>query len=492
MQLSYVSLVATIAAIMGYGKFLRRAIPLAAVLCLVFLYLHEFFRPEASLLPPSFKSLASSLPPDYLAEAETKLAAIRTAPATTEQFRVVGDRAQELRRWLETRDQLSFWQAKSKAQLDSYIEEFAKVDFSFLAVNQSETTPIQNLRQSYIPGSKGIVIPTGKSTFRYACHLVSNLRHTLGSKLPIQIFYAGDHDLPPEYRAAIVGLGSDVETVDITDIFDESKLDLTNGKWAIKPFAALGSIYEQVLVLDADTVFVQPPERILESVEFLETGTSFFHDRLLWKGSYKARHKWWEDQLQGLDPSPALRESKVYNEGYAEEMDSGVVALDKSRLPIFTGMLHICWQNSKDIREFTYKQTYGDKESWWFGLELSGATYAFEPHYGAIAGYIQDNEDDEVKVCSFTIAHMDRNNTVLWYNGSLLKNKAVDKTGFSVPSHWMLDGVWEKGHTKQDISCMRDGKKIGKISLHTRRVIEESVAIAKRVDQDIEQLVDWS
>ena len=38
-------------------------------------------------------------------------------------------------------------------------------------------------------------------------------------------------------------------------------------------------------------------------------------------------------------------------EGYAEEGDSGVVVADKSRLGVLIGLLHIAWQNTRDVRE---------------------------------------------------------------------------------------------------------------------------------------------
>jgi len=39
---------------------------------------------------------------------------------------------------------------------------------------------------------------------------------------------------------------------------------------------------------------------------------------------------------------------------------------------------------------------------------------------------------------------------LLWFNGSLLKNKEIDSLEFDVPTEWMIDGTWEKGATKQD------------------------------------------
>ncbi|MCJ1407019.1 hypothetical protein MMC19_001089 [Ptychographa xylographoides] len=414
-------------------------------------------------------------------------------PLSPSQFGEMGKRVEVMRDWIATKSSI-----ESQMDLDqikdtsSCIEEAVVAAFPFI---HNPTGPLaqeslENLRKRYVPNSKGIVIPTGKGTFRFACHLVSSLRDVLSSELPIQIVYAGDEDLPEDYRYLITRLGSRIEALDITKVLDDKTLQLAKGGWAIKAFAALASTFEQVLVLDADAVFIQKPEVILNNHKgYKETGSLLFHDRLLWQGAFKERHEWWEKEMKGHVASGTLNKSKVYNDRYAEEGDSGVVALDKSRLPIFMGLLHICWQNTLAVREaWTYRMGYGDKESWWFGLELSGANYTFEDHYGSIVGD-ERTVGTSKKVCSFTIAHLDREDKLLWYNGSLLKNKAINKLEFEVPSHWMVDGVWEKGATKPDISCMRDGV-VRNMTNEEKEILTASVKVAKQVDQKIKHLVD--
>lgn len=413
-------------------------------------------------------------------------------PLPASEFAKMGKRLQVLQDWIEASQALSTQMTGEDASaLRGGIDQTALSLFPWLR-NPSRTTnsSLSHLRQKFKPGSKGIVIPTGQNTFRYACHLIGNLRNALGSKLPIEIVYAGDSDLPSNYRDFIKGLGSDIDTVDILRVFDDATLDLQHGGWAIKTFAALGSQYEQVVVLDADAILMQPPETILDSHSGYEsTGSLLFHDRLLWQGAFKERHEWWEKQLEHHAPSNALSKSRVYNENYAEECDSGLVLLDKSRLPILLGLLHACWQNTKVVRDdWTYKMGYGDKESWWFGLELSGAEYTFEDHYGGMLG---DLNAEETKVCSFTIAHFDEKDKLLWYNGSLLKNKLKNVTDFDVPTNYMIDGVWEKGASKPDISCMRDAK-IMETGEEERKILRKSVQMAEDVDSKIEKFAALS
>lgn len=187
-------------------------------------------------------------------------------------------------------------------------------------------------------------------------------------------------------------------------------------------------------------------------------------------------------------PSETLSKSKVYVDGYAEEADSGVVTIDKRRLPLFVGLLHVCWQNMKLVRDrVTYQRGYGDKETWWFGLELSGAPYTFEDHYGAVVGH-EKMVDDTAKVCGFTIAHVGQHERLLWYNGSLLKNKKMNLTEFSVPTHWMIDGSWEKGVLRTDMSCMKEAE-VRPVEEQEHAILEASVEAAKVIDTSIGHLV---
>ncbi|KAL8714591.1 MAG: hypothetical protein Q9220_001539 [cf. Caloplaca sp. 1 TL-2023] len=406
-------------------------------------------------------------------------------PLPPSAFGELGERTQILRHGIEANDTLQGQLSLEETiNLSSAIDNVALSMFPFLRnPSQPHLSSISGLRQRVKPGTKAILIPTGKSTFRYACHLISNLRETLGSKLPIEIFYAGDEDLPEDYRDYLTSLGRDIITVDITQVVDDASLDLRNGAWAIKAFSVIASQSEQVMVIDADAVFLQQPETIFDQhTGYKDTGALLFHDRLLWKSLFKERHNWWRNQMKHGSPSKALSKSRVYNEGWAEECDSGVVVLDKRRLSILLGSLHIAWQNMKKVREeWTYKIQYGDKESWWFGLELAGAEYTFEEHYGGVIGHARGNGTD--KVCGFTIAHPDEKGELLWFNGSLLKSKLANATDFDVPEYWMLDGTWQK-NSKAQLSCMSNGT-VHAISTKEREIVAKSVERAQDHDRRI-------
>lgn len=84
-------------------------------------------------------------------------------------------------------------------------------------------------------------------------------------------------------------------------------------------------------------------------------------------------------------------------------------------------------------------------------------------------------------VCSFVIAHPDEEDKLLWYNGSLLKNKLADPHNYEVPIFWMMDGKWEKGG-KKDMSCMVD-ERAWWLSGDEISVLQHSIELAVQVDE---------
>ncbi|KAF3761860.1 family 71 glycosyltransferase [Cryphonectria parasitica EP155] len=349
------------------------------------------------------------------------------------------------------------------------------------------TGGLSHLRSSFIPGSAGIVIPVGNANVRFAAQLIASMRHVLRSMLPIQVVYAGEDDLSPDNRkflaAVVKSMGPPIEFLDILTVFDDETLRLRDGTWAIKPFAVLGSHFEKVILVDADAVFLQKPEVLLDQLAFQRSGTLLFRDRLIFQHTYYIRHKWWRSQIK--HPSETLNKSRAWTDDYGEEGDSGVVVLDKGRTGVLLGLLHTCWQNSYKVREeVTYQIMYGDKESWWMGLELTGARYEMEEHYAAIVGWPREAvlpKDKRAKVCSFVIAHLDENDKLLWYNGGLLKNKKMPRMGYEVPTSWMVDGEWQKGYEKEDMSCMV-GADINDLSGGETETLKTSVKVAKTID----------
>ena len=129
------------------------------------------------------------------------------------------------------------------------------------------------------------------SFFSYYCYLYTiyvNLtlsscaavQNVFGSSIPIEVMFAGSNDLDIEKQNAMKSLHKNVSVVDILHVFDESIVGLQGGGWAIKPFAIMASSFEQVIMADADCVFLQSPEAAFDDPGYIASGTLFFHDRV--------------------------------------------------------------------------------------------------------------------------------------------------------------------------------------------------------------------
>jgi len=326
-------------------------------------------------------------------------------------------------------------------------------------------------------------------TFRYATHLIANLRDVLKSKLPIQIVYLGDSGLPLEYRESLIQLGKNIEALNIQSMVSESILNQENPGWAIKPFALLFTKFEQTILVDADAIFLQKPEAIFNKHKgYRATGTLLLHDRLVGKGDYEFCHQWLNHQMRHHKPSGTRLKSIMLNNGYGHEAESGVVVLDKGRLGALSALLHTCWQNSSQVRELhTYKHIHGDKETYWLGLELTEVPYVFAEHHAAALGV----EVGEKGVCGSHQGHLDEKGKLIWFNGSLLKNKVGSLRHFMIADRLMIDGNWHWDTTADHTSCMEEGNTTP-LDHKERDILEKSRHVAMKLDEKFGRLINLS
>lgn len=208
----------------------------------------------------------------------------------------------------------------------------------------------------------GIVICAGAQNFVYAGHLIRTLRNTLKSTLPIEIAYSGEADLPFQKRAALKALDNNIETLNLLDYFDDNIAGLQVGGFAQKPFAMLASRFQKVILLDADTIFLQNPDHIFDTEPGLaETGTLFWHDRAFFQNdeTNADRHSWFQGLMDGREPSGMLNQSFFWTEKVYHEMESGIVCMDKGMPGVFMSLVFATWMNTWEVRGVTYAHTYG-------------------------------------------------------------------------------------------------------------------------------------
>lgn len=200
------------------------------------------------------------------------------------------------------------------------------------------------------------------------------MRKVFGSSIPIEVMFAGNNDLDVEKQNAIKSLHENISVVDIMHVFDESIVGLQGGGWAIKPFAIMASSFEHVIMADADCVFLQSPEAAFDDPGYIASGTLFFHDRVFdfpnATPGTSDRFQWWNSVMNGRTPSPMLQQSKFWSNITIDEMESGVVLINKSKKRALLGLMFAAWMNTKVIREtVTYVHSYG--------TEIVGHSHSF-------------------------------------------------------------------------------------------------------------------
>jgi len=85
--------------------------------------------------------------------------------------------------------------------------------------------------------------------------------------------------------------------------------------------------FTEIVLIDADTVLLQPPEDFFEDPRYLRSGALFFKDRTLMGFS--------RDDLRHflIEPySDLVKNTRIYNETSGHEMESGVMIVNKKNI----------------------------------------------------------------------------------------------------------------------------------------------------------------
>ena len=323
------------------------------------------------------------------------------------------------------------------ALLEAIIEDPTIPRDRFLDLRTQEFGWWRLSSKTYLPwGNKlepevGIVMCAGQKDFVLAAQNIRTLRSVLGSTLPIEVFYAGEHDFPWEKRKQLGDLAPNIQIMNVLDYYDDMVAgindSLTQNGWVIKPFAMLASRFQKAILVDADTIFLQRPDAYFDdNTPLKETGTLFFHDRAV-KGGYTGwidTLKWIQKVLKDRKPSPMLRESIFWTAKLEHQQESGVVFMDKEKPGVFTSLMFAAWMNTHEARRYIHKHVFGDKETWWLACELTSTPYYFNPFYTGMMGRYEPGAKE---MCSVQLLHLDSKGSPFWLNGGLRENKRLDQ-----------------------------------------------------------------
>ncbi|EGV64054.1 hypothetical protein CANTEDRAFT_105484 [Yamadazyma tenuis ATCC 10573] len=295
---------------------------------------------------------------------------------------------------------------------------------------------------------KGIVLTISDDHVDNTLRLMRILRFHR-NQLPIQIVYY--KNLSSESRDKIVNfartkrmqdLGLDplsedlpVQTVyfvDVSDSIDPRYLNKFEG-FGNKILAVLFNTFKEMVLLDADTVPMIPPEEFFDIPKYQVNGTIFFKDRkaveyrpendlIFFKKMMPSKF----DTLSfGINQPSNYSLDRDFFHGLNHYMESGLVVINREQHffhSLVMAQLNFIYPVSARI--------YGDKELFWLSfLMLGEERFAFNKHFSAAIGDLTPMDErfkdigkakklKSQEVCSNHPAHISDgdDHTLLWFN----------------------------------------------------------------------------
>ncbi|KAJ3327316.1 hypothetical protein HDU76_012014 [Blyttiomyces sp. JEL0837] len=311
--------------------------------------------------------------------------------------------------------------------LNSTVKELTKMIFPWISPWRSS---IREMHSQF--EGRGIVMSVGNRQFELALVAIIALR-IVGCRLPIEIFYLGPDDLSPNY----VNIFQGFQNVSVSDLYSIAGSEKPSG-FNIKPFAIVASKFKEVLFVDADVLFLRDPDVVWsESQVYNKLGMMFFADRAANMHNQSSYFMEW----LGGHPSNVGKRTRHLAGTTSHEMESGAVFVDKGRIGVLYGLLSACKLISEVEVEQTKKAVWGDKETFWLGMEICRVPWSLTPATGSYAGSI-GKLDPEGRVCGLNL-HVDENFRPFWWNGGVIEEKSASPSErkFINFENWAVDRV---------------------------------------------------
>lgn len=292
---------------------------------------------------------------------------------------------------------------------------------------------------------KGVVLTIANQYVSNVMGLLSVIRAQDPDPLPIQLFYK-EGELGLDQMKKIMkratepvnslhpgnevpeGLVKEPKPLDIT--FVNVKTTVTKefkerfDGFGNKLLAYFFNTFEEMILMDADTVPLVPLTTFYESSEFKETGTLFYRDRELGTPMLDSEKNFLRDLMNGpqqrayldlgLGREDVLEKNRMFTSNAKYLMEAGLVTINRRHhfdavltthyLTMIHQIMAACW---------------GDKELFWLATEYMGNPYAFSAHPSGAAGILRDKPESKLSntLCSTHPTHfMDDAQSLAWIN----------------------------------------------------------------------------
>lgn len=236
---------------------------------------------------------------------------------------------------------------------------------------------------AFLSAERGIIVAANDLYAKGLLGNVKHLRENLRCCLPIEVWHAGD-ELSPLMQERLLAF----DGVTICDVVEKRGGDPKRYRgWQIKAYMLGETHFDEVLLMDADVIFFENPEMLFDDPDYQRTGTFFFRDcrwsymtQEIWKNSYTRLDDFFRNLIESPSDSMPI-EWRHHWEGFNKDIEhpivniyqeAGCLAFNKKRH--VEGLKAIVVLNEE--YETVYQYVYGDKETYWMGLEM-----AKEPYY---------------------------------------------------------------------------------------------------------------
>ncbi|POM71193.1 Hypothetical protein PHPALM_12267 [Phytophthora palmivora] len=293
----------------------------------------------------------------------------------------------------------------------------------------------------FVSRQDGIVICMYDGVLDMGLSLIRELR-CLGNQELIQVYHCSQDELSQRSVELLFRLDDRVELVDVcSDLASRGVIPINMTaafqNWWIKPLAMYHTDIRHVMLLDVDDFIVKDPAVVRKLGGYVETGTTFFYDRVVHKNKFLNGNDHKRYYLRrlfqkfdysrfnvsgGSTPSEHALTSFAYQGKSCHEMDSSMVLIDKKRAGQ-TVMDIMLWFITEE--RFRFKYSWGDKETFWLAFEMAHVPYFFSP-WGVSVVDSMPNDDMKMHpdtLCGSILQFLpidDNEAEVLYVNGKAL------------------------------------------------------------------------
>ena len=115
---------------------------------------------------------------------------------------------------------------------------------------------------------QGIIMPSGGLGYSVNMWVALRALRRLGCPLQVECWCLNEHEIDPAFLKLVSLSGVSYRIASQESVNEERP---THG-WELKAYALVHSVFDQVILLDADNVPGRNPEFLLETPQFKETG----------------------------------------------------------------------------------------------------------------------------------------------------------------------------------------------------------------------------